>query len=687
MLTIFLNFRTAFWVAMGIPVSILGVFILMPLFGTYLDSISLASLILVIGLIVDDGIIISENISFRRHLGESPLDAAVNGVHEVFFPVITTVLTTFLAFAPIFFIKGMLGKFIFVIPLTFIFVIPLTVSLALFISLFEAVFALPSHLRSGLERRLTKGAQREAIGTWFEGLKKVYNKLARGFLRARYPLFVIFVGVFFLAFNYMRNNMDFILFPTKGAERFAIYVESPMGTSLQSTSEKVKEIEAIVEEIPDNELDTYITRIGVIGWVGRGENYAQIFVGLTPYSERTRTADEIIEEIRQKSSKLEGIEKITYEIDAGGPPVGKAISLRILGQDDDRRRALGDEIVEFLSTIDGVKDIDRNDKLGKEQIEIQIKYDRLARLGLTVADVAQNVRIAYDGQVVTSLRDGDEDVEFRVQLAERARKDTRYLQSLSIPNIQGRLIKLREVARLKTGPGPSAYRHFDGERSTTVEADVDTDITTSLEVTTGVIAQFADIEERYPELRLQIGGEAEESSKAMTNLITTFLIAFIGIYFLLVLLFNSFTQPFLVMIAIPFGFVGVILTLAIHNEPLGFLALIGSIGLMGVVVNDSLVLVSHLNEQRKLFPDMPMRELVAMGASNRLRAIVLTTLTTVAGLLPLAYGLGGTSLYMSPMALTLGFGLLFATPVTLILVPCLYMIFNDISRIFRRKQT
>jgi multidrug efflux pump subunit AcrB len=679
MLTLFLNFRTAMWVAMGIPVAILGVFFLMPFFGTYLDSISLASLILVIGLIVDDGIIISENISFRRHLGESPLEAAVNGVHEVFFPVLTTVLTTFLAFAPIFFIKGMLGKFIFVIPLT--------VSLALFISLFEALFALPSHLKRGLERRKQKGAEREAIGTWFEGLKKVYNALARGFLRARYPIVVVFIGIFMLALNYMRNNMDFILFPTKGAERFAIYVECPMGSSLQATSEKVKEIEAIVEEIPDVELDTYITRVGVIGWVGRGENYAQIFVGLTPFSERTRTVDDIIEEIRQKSSTLEGFTNITYEIDAGGPPVGKAINLRILGNDDDMRRVLADEVEEYLSSIEGVKDIDRNDKLGKEQIEININYSRLARLGLTVADVAQNIRIAYDGQVVTSLRDGDEDIDFRVLLAERARKDTRYLQNLSIPNFQGRLIKLREVARLETGPGPSAYRHFDGERSTTVSADVDTDITTSLEVTSAVIAQFSGVEQRYPELMLQVGGEAEESRESIVNIMTTFIVAFIGIYFLLILLFNSFTQPFLVLIAVPFGFVGVILALALHGEPLSFLALIGSIGLMGVVVNDSLVLVSHLNEQRKLYPDMPMRELVAMGASNRLRAIVLTTLTTVAGLLPLAYGLGGTSLYMSPMALTLGYGLLFATPVSLILVPCLYMIFNDIGRLFRRKQT
>jgi multidrug efflux pump subunit AcrB len=662
-------------VALGIPFSILGVFFLMPLFGIFLDTISLASLILVIGIIVDDGIIISENITFRRHLGDSPIDAAVNGVNEVFFPVLTTVLTTFLAFAPMFFIKGMLGKFIFVIPLT--------VSLALFISLSEAAFALPAHLKRGLERAALK-PQRKLIPQWFEVLKRVYNKIALGFLRARYPIIVVFIGIIAAALWYMRTNMDFILFPSKGAERFAIFVECPMGTSLQATSEKVNEIEAIVEELPDEELATYITRIGVIGWVGRGENYAQVFVGLTPFSNRKRTADEIIEEIRQKTDILEGFDKITFEIDAGGPPVGKAISLGIIGHDDKMRRALTDEIEIFLSGIEGVKDIDRNDKLGKEQIEIKINYNKLARLGLTVSDVAQNVRIAYDGQVVTSFRDGDEDVNFRVLLSERARKDTRYLQNLSIPNIQNRLIKMYEVARLKTGLGPSAYHHFDGERTTTIAADVDTDITTSLDVTNLLVARFSNIEKEFPGIRLRIGGEAEESRESITNIIFSFSIAVIGIYFLLVLLFNSFTQPFLVLIAVPFGFVGVILALAIHGEPLSFLAMIGAVGLVGVVVNDSLVLVNHLNDLRKQNPDMQMRKLVALGASNRLRAIVLTTITTVVGLLPLAYGIGGTNLYMSPMALALGYGLLFATPITLVLVPCLYLIFQDIGRVFKR---
>jgi len=417
---------------------------------------------------------------------------------------------------------------------------------------------------------------------------------------------------------------------------------------------------------------------------GRGENYAWIGVALTPYSERTRTADEIVEELRLNAGKLEGIEKIVFEVEGGGPPMGRPIDLRVVGSDDEMRKELANQVEEYLNTIDGAKDIGRDDKPGKQQIEIKINYDRLARLGLTVADVARNVRIAYDGEVVTSLRDGDEDVDFRVQLAEIAREDVSYLQDLSIPNQQGRLIKLREVARLETGPGPTAYQHFDGERVTGIVGDVDQDITTPLEVTSAVLGHF-NMEEDWPGLKLLVGGEAEESEKAVVNLSVTFVIAFLGIYFLLVLLFSSFTQPFLVIAAIPFGIVGVIISFALHGEPLGFFALIGTIGLAGIVVNDSLVLVSHLNALRKQKPDATIFDVVAEGTSDRLRAVILTSITTVSGLLPLAYGIGGKGDWMTPMALALGYGIVFATPLTLVLVPCLYVISNDIRKIFKRK--
>lgn len=676
MLSLFLNLRTSFWVAMGIPVSVLGTIFLLPLFNGFLDSISLFSLILVIGIIVDDGIIISESIYYRKSIGDTPLEAAVKGTQLVFLPVLTTILTTFLAFAPMLFMKGIFGKFVFVIPLT--------VSLALFISFFESVFALPAHLKRGMEKK-RRAARGEATRKWFLRLRKFYRIFSFRFLKFRYPIVLLFIAVFASTLWYAKNSMDFILFTSKSAERFLIEIELPTGTPLQATSEKTREIEAAVEELPRTELKTFMTRIGALQMTsGQAENYASIFVDLTPYSERTRTASRIIEDLRQRMDRIEGVENIRFVVLAEGPPVGKPITLRVIGNNDERRKALTDAIVSYLGTIRGVKDIDRDDKAGKEQIEIELDYENLARLGLTVADVARNVRIAYDGELVTSTRDGDEDVGYRIRLAETARKDLVYLRDLVIPNRQGRLIKLREVARLTTGPGPNAFRHFDGERTTTIEADVDQDSITPLEATTAVLRQF-NVQEDWPQMKLVVGGEAEESMESIRDLLVAFFIAFIGIYFLLILLFNSFTQPLLVMIAIPFGIIGVILALALHGEPLSFMAMIGTIGLAGVVVNDSLVLVNHLNELKAQNPEESIVKIVAQGTADRLRAIILTTLTTVAGLLPLAYGIGGTDVFLSPMALALGYGLLFATPLTLVLVPCLYVIGNDIGSIFKRR--
>ena len=674
-LSLFLSFRTAFWVAMGIPVAVMGVFFLLPVFDSFLDSITLTCLVLMIGIIVDDGIIVSENIARRHELGDTPIQAAVNGTHEVFFPVLTTILTTFLAFAPMFWMPGMMGKFVFVIPLT--------VTLALFISLLESSVALPAHIARGLAKRQSrKGAQRAAVRRWFDVLRKFYRKLLRRLLVVRYPLAVLFVAALAGALWFAANHMEFILFPTKSADRFIMQIELDTGSSLEATAEKVHTLEGLLDDLPEGELATYISRIGS-GLQASGEHLAYIMIGLTPYAQRSRDVDQIIDELREKVERVEGVGTPIFMVDTGGPSAGKAITLRVAGNDNASRKELVDHLVDRLGTLEGVKDIDRDDKPGKEQIEIKIDHLQLARLGLTVADVAQNVRTAFDGEVVTSIRQGDEDVPFRIQLSEQVRRQIWYLRNLSIPNREGRLIKLDQVARLVTGPGPSSFRHFDSERTTTIEADVDQDVITSLEATSRVLADL-NIEKDWPGLTVKTGGEAQESQESMTSLFITFGIALIGVYFLLVLLFNSFTQPILVIIAVPFGIVGVIITFALHGQHLSFLGLLGIIGLAGVVVNDSLVLVDHVNRLRREKPDIDFRDLVAEGTSNRLRAIILTSVTTVAGLLPLAYGIGGTDLYMQPMALAMGYGILFATPLTLVLVPCLFVIGNDIRRIFTR---
>lgn len=678
LLALFLNIRTAFWVAIGIPVTFLGAIFLLPVFGVYLDTIVLTALIIVIGIIVDDAIIVSENIYMRRERGESPLESGINGINSVYRPVLTTILTTFIAFAPMFFMPGMMGKFIYVIPLT--------VSLALFISMLEVSIALPAHLVNSLEK---SSAPQEAMssGRWLNLVKRAHGWLIVYFLRARYLSVLLFLGVFVGALYLAATSLNFVLFPTKGAERFLLSVELPIGSSLQASSDKVEQIEKIILDLPKSELDSFVTRVGLSLIMGgppkRGEHYATLIVNLSPWSERDRTADQIVESIRKKIVKIDNISHITFSVDSGGPPTGKAVTIRIIGSGDSMRAKLTGEVERYLKTIKGVKDVERDDGPGKKQVRIKIDYDKLARMGLTVADIAQNIRIAYDGQVVTSVRYGDEDVDFRVILEEKARKKLSYLNTLSIPNRRGRLIALKEVAKLEIGPGPSDIHHFDMERTTTVTADVLQDLTTPLQVTSDLLENF-DLDKDYPGMRFIVGGEAQETEESMHGLYIAFGMAAVGIYFLLILLFNSATQPLVVLLAIPFGMVGVIGAFLLHGEAFSFFAILGVVGMSGVVVNDSLVLVNHINQLRRKDPSAKTLDLVAQGASDRLRAILMTTLTTVAGLLPLAYGIGGSDIYMGPMALALGYGILFATPLTLILIPCLYMVGDDLRRVFSR---
>jgi multidrug efflux pump subunit AcrB len=577
------------------------------------------------------------------------------------------------AFAPLFLMTGILGKFVFVIPLV--------ISLALLVSLIEATVALPSHLIMGLPG---EGCQPGKAGSrgWFLRLQEPFRGLILRILRFRYILVFLAVVALAVSLWYAGNYMKFSLFPSQMAEEFYIFIDLPTGSSLLATSEKVTEIEALVMNLPQGELESFSTRIGEKeGWyqVGENENWAVVSVNLTPFSERDRNADQIVEELRAKTDELSGYDDIVYYIEAGGPPVGRAITLRVVGADDALRTALADSMVAYMVSFGGIKDIERDDKLGKEQVEIKINYDKLSRLGLTVADIAQNVRIAYDGQTVTSVRYGDEDVDFRIQFQEKVRTGTKYLSDLPIPNRRGRLIPLKEVAWFQTGPGPSNYYHFDGERAITITADIVKDQTTSLQATQAILGHFK-LDRDWPGMRFEVGGEAEETQESMASLGRAFLLAIIGIYFILILLFNKLTQPLMVMTAIPFGIAGVIFAFALHGEALGFVAIMGIIGLGGVVVNDSLVLVNHINRLQAQMPSENIKKVVARGSADRLRAVVLTTLTTVGGVLPLAYGFGGTDPYMAPMCLALAYGLLFATPITLALVPCLYVIRHDIGR-------
>jgi multidrug efflux pump subunit AcrB len=674
LLAMFLSLRMAFWVALGIPVAIMGTVFLLPLFGQIIDVVSMAGMIMVVGIVVDDAIIIAENIHRKRELGLQPVDAAVEGLSEVYKPVVTTILTTFVAFAPMFFMSGIMGKVVYVIPLT--------ISLALFISLIEGTVALPAHVIWGAAPH-RQGTRPDTARGWFDYVRRFYRKSIRVVLMFRYAVVVFAVASLGAGLWYAATHMDFILFPTGAADKFYVRLELPRGSSLDATSDKVAEIEALVEALPEGEVDSYVTRIGEQGLyvAGENENWAIVSVYLTPFATRDRIADEIVADLRAQTDRLAGFERIIYYVDAGGPPVGEPVTIRVVGNDDETRVMLADSVVAALQAMDGVKDVDRNDKLGKDQVELILDYEKLSRLGLTVADVARNVRIAFDGEIVTSVRYGDEDVEFRVILNEKIRRNPVLLGDLLVPNAHNRLIPLKSVMSARVGPASSSIYHFDNERAIRITADVDQGIVTPLQATNAVQERF-DLRADYPGMRFEIGGEAQETEKSMNSLMTAFASAAVAIYLILVVLFNSPVQPLLVMSAIPLGVLGVIVAFALHGQPLGFTGVMGLIGLSGVVVNDSLVLVNHINRLKKERPGERLLNIVSDGAADRLRAVILTSLTTVAGLLPLAYGIGGSDPFIAPMALAMGFGLLFATPITLALIPSLYLISDDFKRVF-----
>ncbi|MCP4406111.1 MAG: efflux RND transporter permease subunit [bacterium] len=670
-LAIFLNMKVSFWVAVGIPISLLGTLMLLPFFDVELDSLTMAAMVLVIGIIVDDAIVIAENIFQRREKGESPLEAAVNGVNEVALPVFTTVATTILAFIPMLFIKGMMGKFVYVIPLTVI--------IALTMSMLEAYLILPAHLLPSLW-----GGKNQKIGRgWFRPIRRRFEGLLRTMLPLRYVWLTLACAVFAASILHAGNSIKFKLMARgKNVESLRITMEMPLGTELESTSEKMREIEAIMATFPKNEIRSYSASIGSSGGFRgvQSEHFGVLTLYLPSASELMRPVNSIVADVRRQTASIQGIERITIGVSRRGPPTGEAVEIMLKGANADTRDAAVKEIMAFLNGIQGVSDLERDDKAGKDEIVIRPNYALLARYGLTVSDVAQTVRTTYEGTTATSTRYGDEDVDFRVILKEAYRKDTDYLKQLKISNTRGELINLEEVAEFTVQAGLYAIYHEEGEPTITLTGEIDESFVTPLEVMAMVEQEFNFNKMRqYPGVRLDIGGEAADSRQAIVDILISFGIAAIGIYFLLMLLFNSLTQPFVVLITIPFGVAGVIWALALHGiTQTSFFAGIGVIGLSGVVVNDALVMVDHLNDLIRRRKDEDMSALIAEGAADRLRPVILTTITTVFGLIPLTYGFGGEDAMMGPMAMAMGYGLLFATPITLILLPCLYMIREDL---------
>ena len=711
-LGVFLSIKTAFWVAVSIPVTLLGTVFGLGLTGNTINLISLSGFILVLGIVVDDSIVIAESIHHYKSKEGSLFKNVVTGLKRVILPVITTIISTMLVMSSFFLMGGVLGKFIYVLPVVVIF--------ALGISFLEITFALPAHLATPNK----SGKQK----TWFIPVENFYNKSMHRFLRWRYLIVPVFIALLVYSAMFAMKNIPFNLFPSRGATVMFANIEAPNGSSASYTENIVIDVENLIVSEIGEDLKSYTSKIGAYF-----TNKADIEIALTPTSDRERTAEDMQEKLKELVKSVKGAQEIKISLLRPGPPQGADIEVTLVSDNDSQRALAADRLEEILRTIKGVDNINRNDEIGKPRIETVLDFDEMARLGVDYASVYRHLRTAFSGSYVTDATIAGKDEDIRIYIGENDYTEN-FIKNTSVKNRQGNSIPMSQFSTLREIAGEPDYNHLDGDRSIKVTASIadgrprgrpsstqkdqtqnqNSDEIQSIDQKpeeapkargggrppskTIILAQALkelNAAVDYPQVSIITAGGAQESIDSLQDFLRAFVVAICGIYLLLAILFNSYSQPMLVLAAVPFSLIGVVWAFYFHGEPLSFFALTGSLALMGVIVNDSLVMVSHLNYIKAKSAELEDKIVwIARGSKDRLRAVVLTTLTTMAGVLPLAYGIGGTDVFLQPMVLALGYGLIFGTVLTLILLPCMYMMnydfINMLGRIrakFSRKKT
>lgn len=683
-LLVTLGWRISLVTALGLPIAFSGTFIWMASQNVTVNLMSMFGLIVVLGMLVDDAIVVAENVYRYLEEGVGLKEAVINGTTEVVTPVAGTILTTIAAFAPLMFMTGIMGKFMWTLPAV--------VSVALLCSWAESMLILPAHILD-MERfrksPIKNGSRSTPILNFF---RERYIRALTVVLRNKYKFFFLVFLFVCLTIGLYVWKVKFILFPASGIEVVVIKAQSPNGTSVQRMSENLALVEQEIIKLPKEELESFTSRAGIMQEnpndpdTKRGSKYGIIMVYLTPEQQRKRTAAEIMDEIREKTKHLKVFENIEYKYLRHGPPVGAPVTVTIKGDDFEILNKIASEYIAHLKSIKGIKDIKSNFEEGKDEIRISVNQRMAAMAGITVHDIATTVRSYFEGAVATTIRKTDEEIDIRVMFPPEFRTKVDDLQKVKIANKMGRLVPFSMVTTQSKAKGVSIINRHGWRRTIKITADIDEHAKgiTSVSVNRELMKKFHNIEERYPGYTISYEGEFKDTKESLINLGRAFVLAVIAIYIILVALFRSLLHPLVIMGVIPLTIVGIVWTFFFHGLPISFLALMGLVGLVGVVVNDSIVMVDFIRKARSR--GCNSFDATIEAARTRLRPIFLTTITTFFGLIPTAYGIGGNDPFLKPMALSMSWGLAFGTLVTLFGTPVLYNILNDIRKIFFKER-
>ncbi|MCX2981553.1 efflux RND transporter permease subunit [Halieaceae bacterium IMCC14734] len=676
LLTYFLQFRFAFWVALGIPFALCLTFLLVSALGHTINSMTLAAVILMLGILVDDAVVVSENTQYLRQQGFSAGQASILGAAQVSQPVAFSALTTVLAFTPLVLLEGSSGAWMepFIV----------TVVVILLASLLESQFLLPSHLSH------VPISKQPAERVRFERLRSAYQRLIERLLQRRYLTLLGFLLMFLAVVAIGLSTIRFSLFPDLDFDTVHIKIELPPGTSFEQTVAAVAELEgefrqqvnpadllAITSDIGHHDTNFYGAT------EGRDQAWALIAVQLHPLGRRSgdSTTRQLVEDLQQVVSDRTGFTSITVQPQTDLPVMGEPVEVEVVGSGDERF-AIAAQLQDFVESHPAVTTVWNSHHAGKDIVDLQFNHGLLAARGLSMEQVIRAVRVAVDGLLVDELQTLDERVRYRLQLTPEQAGKLQTLENLSIINSRGQPIYLDSVADFHVRSGEANIKHYFGKRTVTVFGRIDEQKTTVMDINAD-IAEFVAAQNwsaSYPGVRIKLSGQVEENERALGNFQLAIGVCLLAIFAALVILFNSVSQPLLVLICLPFGITGVIIGYSVQGMTMGMMAITGIIGLMGVLVNDSLVLLHAMNRQRNEKGDYLSPMEVAAVCYRRFRPIFITSLTTAVAMLPTAYGLMGENSYLKPVFMSMAWGVIFGGLVSLLLLPIMYMIDQDVRR-------
>ncbi len=683
LLALFLRSSVAFWVFIGVPVAFMGGLALMPEIGVTINLISLFAFILVLGIVVDDAIVTGENIYTHMQRNPNATQAAITGTQEVAIPVTFGVLTTVAAFMPLLLIEGTRGKIFAQIPLI---VIPV-----LLFSLIETKLVLPAHMKHLNFHKKTKpnlfARMQHKIADGLEwAIRSLYQPALAGCMRQRYLTLSVFIGAAIIVFSLVTaGHVKFVFFPRIQSEVANASLTMPLGTPFEVTQQHINKINnaavALQKKYVDPKTNESIIE-GIMSTAGaQGELSGQSHVGrvtfeITPPEERALnvTSQQLVSEWRRSIGAIPGAKEINYraEIGRGGSP----INVQLSGQNFNELQSAAAEIKEKLATYPGIEDITDSFDSGKQEVRLDIKPQAQA-LGLTLSDLAEQVRQAFFGFEVQTIQRDRDDVRVVVRYPADERRSLDNLQNMRIRTPSGVDIPFSVVAEATMGRGFSSIKRVDRKRTLNIEADADKQTADIEGIKRELERDVPVILEKYPNLGYTLEGEAREQRDSFASLRSGLYFVLCVIYALLAIPLRSYAQPIMVMLVIPFGVVGAILGHVIMGMNLSIMSYMGMLALSGVVINDSLVLVHYVNKNRG--EGSTVFDAVRNAGVMRFRAILLTSLTTFFGLMPLIFEKSTQAQFLIPMAVSLGFGILFATLVTLILIPINYLVMDDLK--------